>query len=62
MKLRPALRASGHEADERVSDLDFAADRAHAEKLREHGGLAVRVVGAQMDLVEPELVRPRLRR
>ena len=50
MKLRPSLRAAGEEADERVADLDVAAEGADAEQLGEHARLALRLVGAEVEL------------
>src|SRR3954470_13478317 len=56
MELRPALRAPRDEADERLADLDVAADPLAAEDILERARLRLGIVGLEVQLGQAEPV------
>src|SRR5688500_6108527 len=57
VELRPALRAAGQEADDRVPDRHIRPVELGIEQLRERDRLRLRVVGEQVQLRQRELLR-----
>ena len=55
-ELGPALGPAGLEADERVADEHVGVQPVDAEDLRERDGLLLRILRAQVELAEPQLV------